>query len=123
MSEYIISFSLSAFGIFLTALVGIAVRSLQKREDLKQKEREEDRLRDIAIEQGLRAMLRDRILQGCEHHGKLGYANAKVRTSMQMMYDAYHNLGGNGVVTDAYNNFRNLEFKEKGGDNNAKTDY
>ena len=115
MSEYIISFSLSAFGIFLTALVGIAVRSLQKREDLKQKEREEDRLRDIAIEQGLRAMLRDRILWTCEKHNELGYADTKARTGMQMMYDAYHGLGGNGAVTDAYNSFRNLPLygKEK----------
>ncbi len=112
MSEFFISFLLSASGIVLTALVGLSVKSLQKRENTKQKEREEDRLRDIAIEQGLRAMLRDRILQACEYHGKLGYAEAKARTNMQMMYEAYHQLGGNGVVTDAYNDFRELPLYE-----------
>lgn len=121
MSEFVISFLLSASGIVLTALVGLSVKSLQKREDEKQKEKEDDRIRSLAMEQGIRAMLRDRILQACEYYSSLGFAETKVRTNMQMMYDAYHTLGGNGVVTDAYNDFRELPLYKKEG-NNAKTD-
>lgn len=119
MSEFFISFLLSASGIVLTALVGLSVKSLQKREDEKQKEKEEDRIRNLAMEQGMRAMLRDRILQACEYYNSLGFAEAKVRTNMQMMYEAYHQLGGNGVVTDAYNAFRNLPLYDKKENDNA----
>lgn len=114
MTEFFISLLVSACGVFLTAGVGWSVKSLQAKEKIKQKEREEDRARDVAIEQGLRAMLRDRILQACEYHNKVGFADSKARTNMQMMYEAYHQLGGNGVVTDAYNNFRNLPLFKRG---------
>lgn len=113
MSENLFSAGISILSIFITAFVGVSVRRLQAREDEKKKEKEEERIRGLAMEQGMRAMLRDRILQACEYHNSLGFAEAKARTNMQMLYDAYHQLGGNGVVTDAYNAFRNLPLYNK----------
>ena len=116
MSENLFSAGISVLSIFITAFVGVSVRRLQAREEEKKKQREADSTRQTAIEVGLQAILRDRLLQAFEHYGNKGWVDVKAAQNMQMMYNAYHNLGGNDIVTDVYNNFRKLpHYPPKGG--------
>lgn len=55
-----------------------------------------------AFQTGLTAMMRDRLVQGAKYYIKQGYMPLEERTSYELMYEAYHRNGGNGVVTDLY---------------------
>lgn len=83
----------------VTIIVGYVGIKLKKREAEKEKEREESK----AIKNGIRAVLRDRILQAYNHFSRLGKIQVEELENISNMYIAYHNLGGNGVVTSIYN--------------------
>jgi len=82
-----------------TIVVGYVGIKLKKREAEKDKEREESE----AIKNGIRAVLRDRILQAYNHFSAKGKIHIEELENISNMYIAYHNLGGNGVVTSIYN--------------------
>ena len=84
-------------GIF-TLLIGRLGLKLKKHE--ARKEREEDESK--AIKRGLQAVLRDRILQAYNYYRKVGGITTAQMENITSMYRAYHNLGGNGVVTKIY---------------------
>ena len=83
----------------VTLIVGYVGIKLKKREAEKEKEREESE----AIKNGIRAVLRDRILQAYNHFSRIGKIQIEELENISNMYIAYHNLGGNGVVTSVYN--------------------
>ena len=83
----------------VTIIVGYVGIKLKKREAEKEKEREESE----AIKNGIRAVLRDRILQAYNHFSRIGKIQIEELENISNMYIAYHNLGGNGVVTSVYN--------------------
>ena len=45
------------------------------------------------------ALLRDRFYEGYRHHMKNGYYPIPDREVMRDIYEQYHALGGNGVIT------------------------
>lgn len=68
--------------------------------------------RQLAIEQGLRALLRDRIVQGYYHYTERGWITLHGLESINLMYAEYHNLGGNGTVTKLVEDIRKLEVRD-----------
>lgn len=83
----------------MTILVGYVGVKLKRRDLEKEKEREESE----AIKNGIRAVLRDRILQAYNHFSRIGKIQIEELENISNMYIAYHNLGGNGVITSIYN--------------------
>lgn len=66
-----------------------------------------------AVADGIQAMLRDRIIQKCEYHIKLGYCSSDDKTVLEKMYKPYSVLGGNDVAKNAYIHAMSLqEYKE-----------
>ena len=61
--------------------------------------------KDQALDDGMRALLRDRIISACDHYFEKGFAP---------MYDAYHSLGGDGIVTDMVRQAMELPYKKGG---------
>ena len=59
------------------------------------------------IDGGL-ALLRDRILQSCRNFVEQGSTSYVARENITEMYKAYHNYGGNGVVTRYYEEYMKL---------------
>jgi hypothetical protein len=57
----------------------------------------------------LQAVLRDRILQACAAYQRKGRITVSQMDNLSNMYNAYHNLGGNGVVTSVYLKVMELE--------------
>ena len=55
--------------------------------------------RQKALETGVQALLRDRIIQSCDYYQKKQSISVHGRENIQSMYAAYHALGGNGTVT------------------------
>ena len=61
-----------------------------------------------AINLAVRAMLRDRLLQGYKHYISQGYADLDDRSNMENVYTQYKALKGNGDMRDLRRTFRHL---------------
>ena len=73
---------------------------------------------NIAVRAGLRAILRDRLLQAYHECAHRGFAEPDERQNFENLYVQYHALGGNGVMNDVRKKFFALpmEKEEKSND-------
>lgn len=93
----------------VTIILGIIIkRPLEKRADAAEKLANEERTKQEAVMSGVQAMLRDRLLQGYRFYEEKGFAEYDDRSNMENMYNAYHNLGKNGVMDDMHHKFMQL---------------
>ena len=102
------------------SLVGsLYLYKLHRKDDARDKERERRKVADRIerekldkesrmIRNGVTAVLRDRIVQAYMYYENIGYLPLKERENIYMMYVAYHDLGGNGLVTQLYNELNEL---------------
>ena len=101
---------LTAIPIALTAFVEHMRRKYEKREQERQKAAEKLEKQANATALGLQSLLRNSIIQlhdKCLRDGrKKTYYDTQ---NMDFLYQAYHGLGGNGMVTDVYNDFKTFE--------------
>ena len=61
-----------------------------------------------AMREAVKAMLRDRLLQGYKHYMEKGWADLDDRSNMENVWKQYHALGGNGDMKDMRRTFRHL---------------
>ena len=73
-----------------------------RQEEERRAAKEEHEHESKAIRDGLCAVLRDRIIQSATCHEEKGFISFRDMENMSLMYKAYHNLGGNGLVTKVY---------------------
>ena len=104
--------------VISTVLSGVVIYYFKKvdkrREDhekCKERERVENEVKMQALENGLQAILRDRIIQLYGYCEKKGYVQMYEDKNMELMYKAYHGLDGNGLVTHLYTKFQTLPIK------------
>ena len=64
--------------------------------------------KQVAIENGLRSLLRDRIIHCSLHYIKQGHITIEDVDNITSLYNAYKDLGGNGAVTNVYNQLLSL---------------
>lgn len=67
------------------------------------------RKRQKALEDGVRALLRDRIIQSCDYYNAKQKISIHGRENIESMYKAYHSLGGNGTVTRLVEEIKDLQ--------------
>lgn len=60
------------------------------------------------LESGMLATLRQQYLTTAFHYIELGYVPFAISDSMEQIYEAYHELGGNGTVTSTRDIFIKL---------------
>lgn len=60
------------------------------------------------MRQAMMALLRDRFYQGYKYHIKQGYFPIKDREIMRDIYEQYHALGGNGVISHLMDELEDL---------------
>lgn len=89
------------FGLISTVLTAAFVqlnRKIKKRME-----------RHDALEVGMQAILRDRLIQSYNHYVvDKTYAPIYAKENVTNMYEAYHALGGNGAITKMYGEFMDL---------------
>jgi hypothetical protein len=66
-------------------------------------------IRQAAIESGMQAILRDRILTSYYHYHEKGTITLHGLENVEAMYNSYHGLGGNGTMTQLVKTLRELE--------------
>lgn len=68
--------------------------------------------RQKAVELGVQALLRDRIVQSYYHYEERGWITLHGLENVNAMYKEYHALGGNGTVTALVNAIHELEVRD-----------
>lgn len=68
--------------------------------------------RQKAVELGVQALLRDRIVQSYYHYEERGWITLQGLENVNAMYKEYHALGGNGTVTSLVNSIRELDVRD-----------
>ena len=66
----------------------------------------------IANNKGTQALLRDRLLQGYHFFRKRGMVTYGEARNYENMYEAYHDLGKNGIMDSIYQKFRQIPVKD-----------
>ena len=74
--------------------------------------RENDR-RQAAMENGIQALLRDRLVHAFYHYTERGWISLHGLEAVDKMYAEYHNLGGNGTVTKLWDDLHRLEVRDE----------
>lgn len=102
------------------SLVGsLYLYKLHRKDDARDKERERRKVAERIerekrdkesrmIRNGITAVLRDRIVQAYTYYESKGFLPLNERENIYLMYTAYHDLGGNGLVTQLYNELQEL---------------
>lgn len=65
--------------------------------------------RQAALESGMQAILRDRILTSYYHYHEKGKITLHGLENVEAMYKSYHDLGGNGTMTRLVEIMREME--------------
>lgn len=103
MNDLLLQSYYVALPIILTALMGYIVWLLKKQK----------RDRD-ANSKGTMLLLRVQLIEYHDKYMRLGEIPSYAYENFNEMYDAYHKLGGNGMVTKTKQEIEELHFKKKG---------
>ena len=96
MLEFIMKYWLEClFGLIVTGLTAGVTRINKK---LK-----EEKVRNQAIENGVRDILRMQILDTYERCKVAGTISVSRKDAIDSAYNSYHALGGNGTITQVHN--------------------
>lgn len=103
MKEFFVQTYMIALPIILTALMGYAVWLLQN----QKKDRD-------ANSKGTMLLLRVQLIEYHDKYTSAGEIPSYAYNNFSEMYDAYHALGGNGMVTKMKEEIEELHLKKKG---------
>ncbi len=92
--------------IILSILSASGILGIGTRAILSRLHRQETQQK--ALEMGVQALLRDRMLHSYNKYTELGYAPVYAKENFENMYNQYHELGGNGVMTKLHVEFMEL---------------
>ncbi len=70
----------------------------------------------IGLKQGMQALLRNEIVRIYDTHMKLGYCSSFMKENVKDMYESYHMLKGNGLVTSMVNQLYDLPTEPRKGE-------
>lgn len=74
--------------------------------------------RERALQEGLLCLLRGKLIDYHEKYMERGYCPIYAKESAKRSYEAYHALGGNGIITKLYDDLMSLPESER--DENAE---
>lgn len=121
MSEFFYQTYMIALPVILTALLGYIVWLLKEQKNQKKIDKEE---RDTRIEaekqlreknsRGTMLLLRVQLIEYHDKYMELGEIPSYAYDNFNDMYDVYHSLGGNGMVTKMKQEIEELHLRRKG---------
>lgn len=101
MPEWIAKYWIEwVFGLLIAVLTWVVKRMSGR---IKQQQIENEALRN-----GMRSLLKSQIVTQCERAMDDGWCGARLRDTINDLYQSYHALGGNGTVTDIVDQTRRL---------------
>lgn len=100
------------FQIVLTAICGYLVWLMQQQRTETQQEAETAKINRDANSKGTMLLLRVQMIEYHAKWKKRGFVTRHGLENFNEMYAAYHNLGGNGMVTQMLEEIRDLPIQE-----------
>ena len=89
-------------------------RVISKKLNTADAKAEQAKRETAAIAEGVKALLRDRLLQGYKYYLEKGWADMDERSNLENVWKNYHLLGGNGDMNDLRHTFRSLPLVQGG---------
>ena len=103
---------LSVITTVMTGVIGLLFHKFKQREEKREILEQERYLREKAVGNALRALCRDRILQGYINYKQRGGITAPELETINKLYNAYHALGGNGTITAIFEKIIHMPIEE-----------
>lgn len=69
--------------------------------------------REKALQEGVKSLLRSQLIDYHDKYIERGYCPIYVKETARKSYEAYHELGGNGVITRLYEDLMTLPGENK----------
>ena len=120
MKEFLFQTYLIALPIFLTAIMGYIIWLLQeqKKQKIADTKERNDRIAKEAEERlanskGTMLLLRVQLIEYHDKYMKIGEIPSYAYQNFCEMYEAYHELGGNGMITKMMHEIEELHLKKK----------
>jgi hypothetical protein len=107
MENSALSIITTIISTLFTVIAGYLATKLKRRE---QQLKEQD-IRMSAMQEGVLALLRDRIYQLYAVCKKRNYVDRYAIRNMDTLYNAYKGMGGNGAAENIYNKFSHFEIR------------
>ena len=105
MAEFIVKYWLEfGFGLITIALTA-SVKYLHKQDKIRKAEQE-------AIKLGIQALLRNGIIEQYNKYMDKKYIPIYALDNVEAMYKQYHALGGNGTITELYEDLKQLPHRK-----------
>ena len=74
----------------------------------------------IGLRNGMISLLRNELVRIYDHQSELGYCPSYMKENVKDLYESYHKLGGNGMITTIVNNLYELPNQAEGEKNEGK---
>lgn len=120
MKEFLFQTYLIALPIFLTAIMGYIIWLLQeqKKQKIADAKERNDRIAKeteerLANSKGTMLLLRVQLIEYHDKYMKIGEIPSYAYQNFCEMYEAYHELGGNGMITKMMHEIEELHLKKK----------
>lgn len=120
MKEFLFQTYLIALPIFLTAIMGYIIWLLQeqKKQKIADTKERNDRIAKeteerLANSKGTMLLLRVQLIEYHDKYMKIGEIPSYAYQNFCEMYEAYHELGGNGMITKMMHEIEELHLKKK----------
>ena len=111
MLDFIIKYWIEALFTGVCTFVGFAYKKIKKRfEDQEEKQKEQD-IKRKAIENGVQALLRNELIKNFREYKQKGEATLLDKENMDHMFKEYFNLGGNGMMKEVHEEFKEIPIK------------
>lgn len=92
----------------LGAIASYALFKLKSERKKRQEAKAAQEAHEDAQTQGMRSILRGEIIRSHDKYIERGYCPIYAKEALQSQYDAYHQLGGNGVITKLFHDVMEL---------------
>lgn len=104
MGEFILKYWVEVLLTSVCAFVSFTYKKIKKRfeeQDTKRK----------AIENGVQALLRNELIKNFREYKRIGEITLLDKENMEHMFAEYFNLGGNGMMHEVYDEFKQIPIK------------
>lgn len=99
--------------VLFSCITGFLFFCIKKLYDNQKSSEQRQKLMQEANNKGTEALLRDRLFAAYNHYYERGWITVHGLESVNRMYEAYHNLGGNGTVSRLVEQLRELPVRDK----------
>ncbi|WRS27256.1 hypothetical protein U6B65_13135 [Oscillospiraceae bacterium MB08-C2-2] len=113
LRTFIVNYWLELVFGMITSWMGLAYHKLIKKFQTAKTEQE-------AMQNGMQALLRDRIIQTYNHYTAEGRCPIYARENLLDLYKGYHALGGNGTITHLVEELQKLPTEIRNGKDDAE---